>query len=134
MYSFGATMYGTDANPGVKYAWHQLATEDWWDENPGSTQYNNFVHGNNPGGASEALWTIVPAYDYLAVITYNMPPNVAKPVPGAGSGIFLHVATSGPTAGCVSLPKSELVQVLTWLDPAKNPRIVISTDADLDNY
>jgi L,D-peptidoglycan transpeptidase YkuD (ErfK/YbiS/YcfS/YnhG family) len=134
MFSFGPTMYGVSANPGVHYQWHHLVTNDWWDEMVGSPTYNTFQHGSDPGGASEALWKTVPAYDYFAVITYNMPPNVAKPVDGAGSGIFLHVATSGPTAGCVSLPTADLVKVLTWLDPARNPRIVISLDSGLGNF
>jgi len=133
-FSFGPTMYGVSANPGVHYQWHHLVTNDWWDEMVGSPTYNTFQHGSDPGGASEALWKTVPAYDYFAVITYNMPPNVAKPVDGAGSGIFLHVATSGPTAGCVSLPAADLVKVLTWLDPARNPRIVITLDSGLRNF
>ena len=134
MYSFGSTMYGVKANPGVKFAWHHLVSDDWWNENSSSSNYNTFAHGSDPGGPSEALWQTLPAYDYFAVITYNMPPNVAKPVAGAGSGIFLHVAGSGPTAGCVSLPTADLIDVLTWLDPAKNPRIVISTDSGLSAF
>jgi L,D-peptidoglycan transpeptidase YkuD (ErfK/YbiS/YcfS/YnhG family) len=63
----------------------------------------------------------VPAYDYAAVIAYN-----TARVRGLGSAIFLHVGTGGSTAGCVSLPYSELVKVLRWLRPAANPRIAIS--------
>lgn len=134
MFSFGDTMYGAKANPGVHFKWHHLVTDDWWAENSDLANYNTFVHGSDPGGPSEALWQTIPAYNYFAVITYNMPPNVSKPVPGAGSGIFLHVATSNPTAGCVSLQSSDLVKVLTWLDPAKHPRIVISTDSGLSQF
>jgi L,D-peptidoglycan transpeptidase YkuD (ErfK/YbiS/YcfS/YnhG family) len=64
------------------------------------------------------------------VIEYNMSPAV----PGAGSGIFLHVSTTGPTAGCVSLSESDLLQVLRWLDPSQHPRIVLSPDEVLDRY
>jgi L,D-peptidoglycan transpeptidase YkuD (ErfK/YbiS/YcfS/YnhG family) len=63
----------------------------------------------------------VPAYNYGAVIAYN-----AARSPGLGSAIFLHVDTGGSTAGCVSLPQSELVTVLTWLNPADNPVIQIT--------
>ena len=130
MFGFGATMYGVNPNPGVHYAWHDLVAGDYWDENPASPTYNTFVHGANPGGNSEALWSTVPAYDYFAVITFNMP----DVVPGKGSGIFLHVGTGGPTAGCVSLASTDLVTVLTWLQPSADPRIVIATDADLGRY
>jgi L,D-peptidoglycan transpeptidase YkuD (ErfK/YbiS/YcfS/YnhG family) len=63
----------------------------------------------------------VPAYDYAAVIAYN-----TARTPYLGSAIFLHVGTGGSTAGCVSLPRAELIRVLRWLRPADNPRIDIS--------
>jgi L,D-peptidoglycan transpeptidase YkuD (ErfK/YbiS/YcfS/YnhG family) len=46
-------------------------------------------------------------------------------VPGRGSGIFLHVQTGGPTNGCVSLRRPDLVRVLRWLSPAASPQISI---------
>lgn len=138
VYSIGPTMYGIAANPGVRYPYHRLVSGDWWNENPDSPLYNTFQHSaTNPGGYSEALWRETPAYTHFAVITYNMPPNVAKPVPNAGSGIFLHeFSTSGgnATAGCVSLSHTNLVAVLRWLNPALSPRIVISPYANLDRY
>jgi L,D-peptidoglycan transpeptidase YkuD (ErfK/YbiS/YcfS/YnhG family) len=47
-------------------------------------------------------------------------------VPGRGSAIFLHVAV-GATAGCVSLPETELVRLLRWLRPSAHPAIHIGT-------
>ncbi|MFY1703101.1 L,D-transpeptidase family protein [Micromonospora sp. WMMA1923] len=138
VYSVGPTMYGISADPGVRYPYHRLVTNDWWNENPKSPAYNTFQHtATNPGGYSEALWKEVPAYTHFAVITYNMPPNVAKPVPNAGSGIFLHqfsTAAGNATAGCVSLSRDHLVRVLTWLDPAAAPRIVLSPYEQLGRY
>jgi len=117
--------------PGVRYPYHRLVENDWWDENPASPTYNTFVHRTtSPGGASEALWRIWPAYRHFAVITYNMP----DPVPGKGSAIFLHEGTGGPTAGCVSLGSADLVKILTWLDPARMPRIVMAPVHVLDRY
>ncbi|MEH0829697.1 MULTISPECIES: L,D-transpeptidase family protein [unclassified Micromonospora] len=138
VYSFGPTMYGIGANPGVRYPYHQVVQYDWWNENPNSSAYNTFQHTtSNPGGYSEALWTEKPAYTHFAVITYNMAPNVAKPVPGAGSGIFLHeysTSAGNPTAGCVSMSHANLLSVLKWLDPARSPRIVISPVQNLGRY
>jgi L,D-peptidoglycan transpeptidase YkuD (ErfK/YbiS/YcfS/YnhG family) len=62
-----------------------------------------------------------PSYYYGAVIDYNTDPVVSSPP--MGSAIFLHVSTGGSTAGCVSLPESELLEVLRWLDPAQQPQI-----------
>ncbi|MFG3690471.1 L,D-transpeptidase [Micromonospora sp. NPDC047740] len=138
VYSIGPTMYGIAANPGVSYPYHRLVTNDWWNENPDSPAYNTFQHtATNPGGYSEALWRETPAYTHFAVITYNMAPNVATPVPGAGSGIFLHEFSktpSGPTAGCVSLSHGDLVSVLTWLKPELMPRIVLCPAQNLSQY
>jgi L,D-peptidoglycan transpeptidase YkuD (ErfK/YbiS/YcfS/YnhG family) len=47
-------------------------------------------------------------------------------VPGRGSAIFLHVGTGSATAGCVSLPRPELIRVLRWMRPAADPQITIS--------
>jgi L,D-peptidoglycan transpeptidase YkuD (ErfK/YbiS/YcfS/YnhG family) len=134
-YTIGATIYGVLANPGVSYEYHQLVCGDWWDEDASSPTYNTFQHvpcGTSPpfGGDSEALWTTVPAYDYFAVIDYNDNPVVA----GAGSAIFLHVDTGSPTAGCVSLPESDLISVLDWLSPPADPMIVIGTDAEIRGF
>ena len=68
----------------------------------------------------------VPAYRYGAVIGYN-----TARTRGLGSAIFLHVAHTGATSGCVSLPESELFAVLRWLDPAQTPRIVMGTTSSV---
>jgi L,D-peptidoglycan transpeptidase YkuD (ErfK/YbiS/YcfS/YnhG family) len=126
-YRFGGTMYGTQPNPGVAFAYHRLACGDWWDEDPSSPSYNRFVHvacGARPafGGGSEALWRITPQYRYFAVIDYNAHPIVA----GRGSAIFLHVQAGRRTAGCVSLPESRLLRLLRWLRPGAEIRLGIS--------
>lgn len=129
VYSFGSTFYGNSPNPGVHYAYHHLVVGDYWDENPASPTYNTFVHGSDPGGASEALWQSPTAYSYFAFITYNI-----AAVPGKGSAIFLHQSNGQATAGCVSLSRSDLVEVLTWLKPSASPRIVMGPDSVLGRY
>jgi L,D-peptidoglycan transpeptidase YkuD (ErfK/YbiS/YcfS/YnhG family) len=130
VFAIGLTMYGIAPDPGLAYHYHRLVCGDWWDEDPTTPKYNQFVHvpcGARPafGGGSEALWTESPAYDEFAVIDYNAAPVV----PGKGSAIFLHVAGSGPTDGCVAIAKSELVMTLRWLRPNDNPVIAIDAGA-----
>jgi L,D-peptidoglycan transpeptidase YkuD (ErfK/YbiS/YcfS/YnhG family) len=120
---FGAVVYGLAPDPGVRFGYHRLVCGDWWDEDPSSSTYNTFRHvacGLAPSfrGGSEPLWRISPQYRYFAVIRYNASPVVA----GRGSAIFVHVAV-GSTAGCVSLPESELLHLLRWLRPAAHPLI-----------
>ncbi|WP_406043129.1 L,D-transpeptidase family protein [Micromonospora sp. NBC_00898] len=130
VFAFGPTMYGISPDPGVRYPYHRVVPDDWWNAAPESPAYNTFQHTDrNPGGESEALWREAPAYTHLAVITYNMPPTVPAPVPYAGSGIFLHEYSrpgGNVTAGCMSLAHEDLVGVLCWLDPAASPRIVLA--------
>jgi L,D-peptidoglycan transpeptidase YkuD (ErfK/YbiS/YcfS/YnhG family) len=131
-FRIGRTMYGNEANPGVRFRYRRLRCGDWWDEDPASPTYNSFQHvpcGTKPpfGGDSEGMWQQPRPYPFLAVIEYNTRPVV----PGRGSGIFLHAQTGGPTIGCVSLRKDELRAVLRWLDPAGRPVIAIGTRTQL---
>ena len=43
-YRFGATMYGIEPDPGVRFRYHRLVCGDWWDEDPSSATYNTFRH------------------------------------------------------------------------------------------
>jgi L,D-peptidoglycan transpeptidase YkuD (ErfK/YbiS/YcfS/YnhG family) len=136
VFGFGATMYGTEPDPGgLHYAYHRLACGDWWDEDPYSPRYNRFVHvpcGSTPSFASwsEALWTGTVAYPYFAVIEFNTDPIVGG-ASAPGSGIFLHSWIGSPTQGCVALPESRLLEVLCWLDPSAHPVIEIGARAEL---
>jgi L,D-peptidoglycan transpeptidase YkuD (ErfK/YbiS/YcfS/YnhG family) len=136
VFDIGLRMYGNRPNPGgLRYAYHQLACGDWWDEDPYSSDYNQFVHvpcGTTPSFAawSEALWTETRAYPYLAVLETNDDPTIGG-AHAPGAGIFLHHWMNAPTEGCVALPLADLLEVLRWLDPAKHPVIEIGTDAEV---
>lgn len=127
-FPIGRTMYGNAPNPGVKFRYQPLRCGDWWVEDASSPAYNTFQRigcGRRP-----PFRTTTPdmskerrAFPYLAVVEFNMRPIV----PGRGSGIFLHAQTGGPTNGCISLRRIDLVRVLRWLSPGAAPRIVIGT-------
>jgi L,D-peptidoglycan transpeptidase YkuD (ErfK/YbiS/YcfS/YnhG family) len=129
-------MYGVAANPGVRYRYHRIVCGDWWVEDTRSPFYNRFHHvrcGTKPPFriTSEDMSRSPISYRFLAVIDYNTHPIV----PGRGSGIFLHVSASGgPTLGCVSLTRAQLVAVLLSLDPAASPEIVMGTAANIRDY
>jgi L,D-peptidoglycan transpeptidase YkuD (ErfK/YbiS/YcfS/YnhG family) len=134
IYPIGPTMYGTEPDPGTQFPYHQLVCGDWWDEDSSSPTYNTFQHapcGSTPpfAAASEALWTEGNAYPYMAVIDFNTPPTGPY-----GSGIFLHADVGQPTAGCVSLPLPDLVEVLDWLRPSLNPMIVMGPDSVIRSF
>jgi L,D-peptidoglycan transpeptidase YkuD (ErfK/YbiS/YcfS/YnhG family) len=114
--------FGVLPNPGVSFPYRNVYSYDYWDDDPLSPLYNEWVdtRTQDPGSNPEPMDN-VPAYNYGAVIAYN-----TARTPGLGSAIFLHVDTGESTAGCVSLPQSELLEVLTWLNPADNPVIQIT--------
>lgn len=123
--------FGILTNPGTKLPYHVVTKSDWWVEDNNSSYYNA-MRSSALGGfdtsapessvnGSEHLITHVGQYDYAIVVNYNMNPSV----PYRGAGIFIHVSTGYPTAGCVAVPRKTLVALLRWLNPSAHPRIAI---------
>jgi L,D-peptidoglycan transpeptidase YkuD (ErfK/YbiS/YcfS/YnhG family) len=128
--SFGFDFFfGVLGDPGVQFPWRAVTGPTIvWDDDPQSANYNQWVDTDTASaGAKPEPMDQTPAYDYGAVIAYNDAPST----PGAGSAIFFHVSTGGPTAGCVSLPTAELLSVLRWLSPAAQPRIIMGTESTI---
>ena len=91
-----------------------LAPSDGWVDEPADANYNRPV--SLPYAASaERMWREDDLYDALVVIGYNVEPVV----PGAGSAIFLHIATPdfAPTAGCVAVKREILLGLFPLLGP-----------------
>ena len=120
-YSF-SFFFGVQPDPGVSFPYRQVYSYDYWDDDPSSPLYNEWVNNRtqNPGANPEPMDN-VPSYNYGAVINYN-----AARTPGLGSGIFLHVSNGQSTLGCISLPQAELLTILRWLSPAYSPQIRIT--------
>jgi L,D-peptidoglycan transpeptidase YkuD (ErfK/YbiS/YcfS/YnhG family) len=112
--------FGVDPDPGVLFPYRMIYPFDFWDDDPASPLYNEWVDDRyaDPGADPEPM--DVSAYDYGAVIGYN-----TARTPGLGSAIFLHINIGTPTAGCVTLPVGELLDILRWLNPAMSPRIAM---------
>lgn len=128
MGSFTLTQaFGRAPDPGSRLPYRQTTPADWWISQPGPL-YNTWQHcaancSFTQGDPNEHLYEITPWYDYAVVIDYNRDPVHQ----GAGSAFFLHVSVGEPTAGCVAVPRADMVRLLTWLDPAAHPRILIGT-------
>jgi L,D-peptidoglycan transpeptidase YkuD (ErfK/YbiS/YcfS/YnhG family) len=54
-------------------------------------------------------------------------------VKGKGSAIFFHLGLKKPyfTAGCVAIDETNMKSIVDWLDPKKNPSIIMGSLADL---
>ena len=113
--------FGRQPNPGARFPYFQATKQDWWDEDASSATYNTHVRSpNEPSGITENLYDSGPVYDYAINLAVN-----PQRIPGKVSGIFLHVTNGSPTWGCIAIGRDEMRSLLTWLDPAADPRITI---------
>ncbi len=107
-----------------------ISVLDGWSDDANSANYNRPMTlaydekgGRVTGESHERLWREDDLYDVIVEIGYNDDP----PVPGKGSAIFLHVARENmtPTAGCVALQKSDLVELIGLIERGTTIRIEI---------
>ncbi len=111
-YPLRAVYYRADriAKPNTKLTLFEIKPDDGWCDAPDDPNYNRLVE--LPYAAShENLWRNDNRYDVIVVLGHNDDPVVS----GAGSCIFWHVAEESyaPTAGCVAMPRDELLQILS---------------------
>ncbi len=113
--------YVSSMDTGLLY--QQAGEDDFWVDDPESSQYNQWVHGKPEARSFEYMKRDDNLYQYGAVIGYNRRPVV----PGAGSAIFMHVWRNyySPTAGCVALNQRYLRKILRWLDQQYQPVIIL---------
>ena len=88
---------------------------DRWVDDPDSPDYNRWVTAPHPARSAERMRRDDDLYEFGLVVDYNCDPAV----PGAGSAIFVHVRDErgGGTAGCLALPRAEMVALLRRLRP-----------------
>jgi L,D-peptidoglycan transpeptidase YkuD (ErfK/YbiS/YcfS/YnhG family) len=91
-----------------------IGPEDAWCEDPASRHYNRPVRLDRSRGG-DRLRRDDHLYDFIVELDHNHIPRIA----GRGSAVFLHLARSnfGPTAGCVSMTKSAMLNLLRRLGP-----------------
>lgn len=86
-----------------------------WCDDPADPAYNREVR--LPYAARhERLWREDHLYDVIVVLDYNL----ARPMRGKGSAIFLHIAGKGlpPTEGCVAVEPETMARLLPHLGAA----------------
>ncbi len=116
--------YGPTAPEGVRWPYRQATDCDRCVDDPDHPAYNTLQRLPSPDApapwrSAEKLRMETDHYRWLLVIDYN----VRRPLKGAGSCIFLHVSppSAAGTAGCTALPAEDLVPLLRWMDPAREP-------------
>lgn len=97
-----------------------------WVDDPEDSLYNKYCEqsATHPR-KGEKLIRKDAQYDYVLVINYN----TAERKPYMGSAIFFHVWShqGGCTAGCVAVDKKHILKIISWIDAAKHPKIVMGS-------
>ncbi len=91
-----------------------IAADDAWCEDPRDRHYNRPLRLRRETGG-DRLTRADHLYDFIVEINHNTRPRIA----GRGSAVFLHLAREnyGPTAGCISMTKAAMLQLLRRLSP-----------------
>lgn len=125
--------FGWNGNPGFKFRFRAAGDYDYWASNTTLDEYNIWM--TYTGDPKKRFYDYEhlksqPLYKYAAVIDFNYGINK---VYGKGSGIFMHIApySGGGTLGCVGMPEKELLKIMMWMDPEKNPVIIMGPTSEL---
>lgn len=116
IYTLRRVMYRPDRldPPSTGLPVSPLGPDMGWCDDPAHADYNRPVRLPHPASC-ETLWRDDPVYDLVVVLGHNDD----RPVPGAGSAIFMHLRRDdgGPTEGCVALALADLLTVLAECGP-----------------
>ncbi len=121
------TAFGYPPSVPSQMPYRQSQEDDLWIDDSNDPNYNRWVRQSQPKAAShERMKRDDDLYKYGIVIEYNTDPVIK----GLGSAIFLHVwaGANSTTAGCVAVSEDNILKLLGWLNPAKNPVILINPD------
>ena len=99
----------------------------------GDRFYNKMTLLNplNPPKSFENMHRSDDLYRHGAVIEYNR-----QGEKGRGSCIFFHLNRPDhrPTSGCTAMDEKPLLEMLRWLDPTKNPKLLQIPKSDCEEY
>lgn len=111
------------ARPATQLPVDVIERHDGWCDDPGDPAYNRPVRLPY-SGRHEVMWREDSLYDIVVVIGHNDSP----PVPGAGSAVFLHLATAdySTTEGCVALALPDMLSFLKDCDESSAIEILVA--------
>jgi len=135
IFRLGALYGDVDAPEGTRWPYVAVGPRDLWVEDATAPTYNTHfrvpgIRPLTPWEESQRMKLGDPAHALKLAVLHNAPPEV---VAGAGSAIFVHSWRrdgEGATAGCTAMQRSDLDRVLTWLEPAAAPVLVLLTAED----
>ena len=100
----------------------QITPTMYWVDDPSSAYYNKLVDTKEikkDWQSAEHLCDFPIEYEYGIEIKTN-PNNI----PNKGSAIFLHCSSNKPTAGCVAIPKDDIIKLLRFIKGETTIKII----------
>ena len=96
----------------TNYNLQKISPSDGWCDDPKSKHYNTKIKFPFANSAEE-LFRQDDRYDIICVTNHNQNPIIS----GAGSAIFIHVASEdySATAGCIALSLKDLTEILSTI-------------------
>ncbi|MFC5049810.1 L,D-transpeptidase [Rubritalea spongiae] len=117
--------------------YHQVTTRDLWVEDSSSPMYNRHLRLDHEPSSEWEKKAQMRQNDYPHTLKLYIGHNTAyqsRPAkPGAGSAIFFHIWRNGgksATAGCTTLPEPQLRELISKIDPSKNPLYLLLPQAE----
>lgn len=124
VFALGA-VYGDRAGAGA-FA-YTVTTPTWrCPDDPASAHYNEVLDGASvtpDWNSAEAMVRADGLYRWVVFVEHNTAPRV----PRGGSCIFLHVwaGASSTTAGCTSMERAALEEILAWMRPGEAVQVAL---------
>lgn len=120
-------VFGKKNNIDTEMKFVEFGENHVWVCNPESDKYNTLLVDSTgeykKDKKNEVLSKLEELNEYGIVIDYNTHP-VKR---GKGSAIFMHVERfpDHRTAGCISMPRENIINIIKWLNPNKCPYVYI---------
>ena len=125
--------FGYDETPNSKMEYLHSDERLICIDDPADEHYNQMAVLNplDPPKSYEAMRRHDEVYRNGALIDYNTAGEK-----GRGSCIFIHLnhEDNHPTAGCTAMDEEPLKELLQWLEPKKNPRILQIPNSACERY
>ncbi|MDO5409597.1 MAG: L,D-transpeptidase family protein [Lachnospiraceae bacterium] len=119
--------FGRKADPDSVFEYTKITEDMYWNLNSGQETYNQLVY-ENPGGNYEHLIDYK-TYNYMFTTDYNV-----EQIEKKGGAIFFHCNGKSATSGCISVPQSTMKWYMSWLEPDKNPTLIVTTEEAVQKY
>ncbi len=133
----GAYGYAPQIKKNRALSYRQITTRDLWVEDSNSPYYNrHLVIEHEPKTAWEKKQQMRQgdhAHSLKLFVAHNAADHGKKATPGGGSAIFFHIWRDNggrATHGCTSMREDKLKEMISKVDPSKNPVFVLLPKAE----